>query len=64
MLRLLSHTFLHTEELCDLNRSKFISHVTPQVIKMWKLFLMEFTYTTLQWTAYFLFKAVMFDFYY
>lgn len=38
MSPLSSHTFLHTEEFHDLNNSKFISHVTSQVVKMCNLF--------------------------
>jgi hypothetical protein len=38
MLRLLSHTFLHTDELHDMNHSKFISHVTSELVKMCNLF--------------------------
>jgi hypothetical protein len=37
-LHLSSHTILHTDELYDLNHSKFISDVTSLVVKMWKLF--------------------------
>jgi hypothetical protein len=38
MLRLSSHTFLLTGELYYLNNSKFISDVTSQGVKTWKLF--------------------------
>jgi hypothetical protein len=38
MSPLSSHIFLHNEEIYDLNNSKFISHVTSQVVKMCNLF--------------------------